>query len=318
MRSLEVGATPSREIFRRGNLRLVEYARSPDVKPVATPVVVIPSMINRHYVLDLLPGSSFVEALCLAGFHVQMIEWLEPHASDRFLTIDELFARRIAKALEVAAGSSPTGRVHLIGQCLGGTLGLIETLLRPERVASLTLMTTPVDFSDAGQLGTWAKAPLDVRALTDAYGNVPSSMLQGSFRWLKPSLSIGKARRLASRWRDDEFLQAFLALEMWSVDNVDFPAGCYRFLIEDLYRANKLVRGELVIEGRRLELSTLSVPVFDAMASDDHIVPLAMRLPAGTGVDRREYRGGHLGAVIGGGARRNFWPELVRWLKSRS
>lgn len=319
MRSIDLGSTPSHEVFRRGNLRLLEYERAPNVREREIPVVIIPSMINRHYILDLLPGSSFIEALCFAGYRVYSLEWLQPHASDRFLTIDELFERRIAKALDRVAKISPNGRIHLVGQCLGGTLSLIEALLRPDRIESLTLMTTPVDFAEAGQLGTWAQAPLDVDALTEAYGNIPSSLLQNSFKWLRPSLSLGKIRKLASRWRDEEFMRAFLALEMWAVDNVDFPAECYRFLIEELYRENKLAKGGLVIEGRALDLESLRVPIYDAVASDDHVVPMSMRLPkfeSRENVVRREFRGGHLGAVIGGGARKTFWPELIAWLKS--
>lgn len=316
-KDLEIGATPHREIFRRGNLRLLEYEPAPDVRERGTPVVVIPSLINRHYVLDLLPGASFIEALGLEGYRVYSIEWIQPHASDRHLTIDELFARRIDRALAVAEKKSRTGRFHLVGQCLGGTLGVIEALLRPERIETLTLMTTPVDFRDAGQLGAWAQAPLDVDALTDAYGNIPSSLLQSSFKWLRPSLALTKISRLAERWRDDDFMRAFLALEVWAIDNVDFPAQCYRFLIESLYRRNDLSEGRLEIEGRTLDLGALDVPVFDAMAADDHIVPRAMRLPrAGSEIVRREFRGGHLGAMIGGGARKTFWPELIRWLKS--
>ncbi len=323
MRGIELGSTPSREIFRRGNLRLIEYEAALGVREREIPIVIIPSMINRHYILDLLPGASFIEALCLAGFRVYALEWLQPHPSDRYMTIDELFERRIAKALDRVAKTSPNGRFHLVGQCLGGTLSLVEALLRPDRLETLTLMTTPVDFTEAGQLGTWAQSQLDVDLLTDAYGNIPSSLLQASFKWLRPSLSLNKIRKLASRWRDEEFLRAFLALEMWAVDNVDFPAECYRFLIEELYRENKLVKsgvdGGLVVEGRALDLCDLRVPIFDAVASDDHIVPTSMRLPkfaTRENVLRREYRGGHLGAVIGGGARKTFWPELIVWLTS--
>ncbi|MEK7357770.1 MAG: alpha/beta fold hydrolase [Bdellovibrionota bacterium] len=319
LRGLELGSTPNREIFRRGNLRLLEYEPAIDSVPQATPIVVIPSMINRHYILDLLPGASFIEALCLAGFTVYSLEWLQPHPSDRYLTIDELFTRRIDKALAVVAGRSPSGTFHLVGQCLGGTLAIVESLLRPERVQTLTLMTTPVDFAQAGQLGAWAQAPLDVEALTDAYGNIPSSLLQNSFKWLRPSLSLNKITKIAKRWRDEDFMRALLALEMWSADNVDFPADCYRFLIEELYRGNKLSRGGLVVAGRSLDLEELRLPIFEAVAADDHIVPRTMRLPllgSNPSIIRRDFKGGHLGAVIGGGARKTFWPELVAWLKS--
>lgn len=316
MKALEIGATPSREVFSRGNLRLLEYLPQ-TAKRSGVPVVFLPSLINRHYVLDLRPGRSLVEYLVMQGFPVYMIEWLAPRAEDRYLTFDRLFSARISKALEVVASQSESGKFHLAGHCLGGTLAAIEASLRPERIQSLSLLTTPIDFSHAGKLGDWTKAPgFDVDSLVEAYGNVPWPLLQSSFQLLRPSLVIGKWSRLMAKWQDTDFLLSFLGLEIWSSDNVSFPGLCYATLIREFYQNNALVSGELRVEGRTIDLSKFAKPVLDVVAVDDHIVPLSTRWPAQSRVARVDLAGGHIGALLGGRAQKTFWPELSQWLKS--
>lgn len=329
----KVGATPAEEIFKRGNLRLLKYRdlaarprtayrdlaprpRTAPGNPAATgtaaaertPIVIVPSLINRHYILDLLPQRSLVEAFLEAGFPVYMMAWGAPPAEDRYLTIEQLFRQRILKAIEKTGAA----KVHLVGQCLGGTIATIAAHLAPEKIASLSLLTAPIDFEKAGQLGAWANAPgFDVDALVDAYGNIPASLLQTSFQFLKPSMPLTKYTKLFSKRKDEEFLINFFAMEMWANDAIGFPGLCYKFLIEDLYRANKLAKNEVVIGGRRIDLTESPFPILDAMANDDHIVPPETRIRAGKKFD---LAGGHIGGVIGSQARKKFWPQWIQWL----
>jgi polyhydroxyalkanoate synthase len=302
---VKVGATPHDEIFSKGNLRLLRYRGE---VTQATPIVILPSLINRHYILDLLPERSLVETFVRAGFETYMLAWTNPPAEDRYLTPEDLFKRRILKAVDVASGGNR--KVHLVGQCLGGTLATMAALLAPEKFASLSLLTAPLNFENAGQLGTWAQAPdFDIDALVDAYGNVPAALLHTSFQFLKPSMPVTKVKKLFERRRDADFITNFIAMEMWANDVIGFPGLCYKFLIESLYRQNEIRLG-----GRKLDVGTLALPVLDAMATDDHIVPIETRLPLERAT-RFDLKGGHIGAVIGTSARKNFWPQWIEWLK---
>jgi polyhydroxyalkanoate synthase subunit PhaC len=326
LNKIAVGATPFDEIFVRGNARLIKYraieqqanadANSDEQR---TPLLILPSLVNRHYILDLLPGKSVVESFVANGFPVYMLTWLTPPDEDRYVSIEELFRLRILKAIEVAAAASPTGKVHLVGQCLGGTLAAIAANLAPEKIASLTLLTAPLDFESSGQLGAWAKAPgFDLDALVDAYGNIPARLLQTSFQFLKPSGHFTKLRKAFSKRADEDFMSTFIAMELWSNDAMAFPGECYRFLIRDLYQENRLVNGNLEIGNKRINLADHDFPVLDVVATDDHIVPLETRLPdlPGRRVTRMDLAGGHIGAIIGGHARKLFWPGWMTWLKN--
>jgi len=301
----QVGATAFDEVFQKGNLRFIKY-RGPRTQK--HPIVIIPSLINRHYILDLLPGRSLVEAFTQAGFETYMMAWGHPPAEDRYLTPEELFERRILKAIEMA--SRETGQVHLVGQCLGGTLATIAALIAPEKIATLSLLTAPLNFENSGQLGEWAKTEtLDIDALVEAYGNVPATLLHTSFQFLKPSMPFTKYSKLFARRKDEEFIINFIAMEMWANDAISFPGLCYKFIIEELYRKNQITLG-----GRRLDFEALKMPILDAMATDDHIVPIQTRLPLERAY-RKDLSGGHIGGVIGSSARKNFWPEWIEWLK---
>lgn len=316
-RRLQVGATSCTDIFVRGNARFVKFDSSDEA--TETPIVVIPSLVNRHYILDLLPEKSLIERFLANRFPVYMMKWENPPDEDRYLSIDDLFERRILKAISIAAAASPTGRVHLVGQCLGGTLASIAAALAPEKIASLSLLTTPIDFENAGQLGAWAKAPgFDVEALVEAYGNVPARFLQTSFQFLKPSGHFLKLQKAFARRKDPDFLVTFFAMEMWSNDAMAFPGQCYRFLIRELYQQNKLAHGELEVCGQRISLANSNFPIFDAVATDDHIVPneTRLKLVATSRLQQVELVGGHIGAVIGGYARKTFWPQWMTWLKN--
>lgn len=327
LQGLKIGATPSREVFTRGNLRLLAYEPLSGSSPTAetrAPVLFLPSLINRHYILDLMPGRSLVEHLLREGFPVYMIEWLPPRPEDQYLTFDDLFSRRIARAISETCSDSGFAKIHLIGHCLGGTLAAMESLLRPQRLKSLTLLTAPIDFQESGKLGVWAKSSdLDLRALTDAYGNIPWALLQTTFQMLKPALALSKLSRLMERWKDPEFLQMFLAIEMWSSDNISFPGLCYEALIRDLYQKNQLAKGEIRVEGQKLNLEELSIPTLEVIALDDHIVPPQTRLPELTGashgitIQKIDLNGGHIGSILGKRAQQSFWPEMTQWLKSQ-
>lgn len=309
----KVGTTPADEIVRENKWRLLRYRGEPTH---ATPVLLIPSLINRHYVLDLGPERSFVEYLVGRGHDVYIVDWGTPGREDRLLTFDTFCDRYIGRAVRYAARTAGSDRVHLLGYCLGGTLTAIHTALRPERIASLACVAAPIAFSDDGLLSTWTRVPgFDVGALIDAFGNVPWPLMQASFQMLKPTQSASKLVAVVDRATDDEFLDGFFALERWGTDNVSFPGNCYRKYIEDLYRGNKLLSGELTISGERIDLANIDCPTIAVTFEHDHIVPEASasvlldRISSADKVHDR-VRGGHVGAMVSRKAANGVWRVL--------
>ena len=313
-----VGSSPADVVHRENKWRLLRYRGK--TSPVhRTPVLLVPSLINKHYVLDLLPKRSFVEYLVQQGHDVFLIDWGTPSAEDRYLTFDDICGRYLARALRVACKASGQPKAHVLGYCLGGTMAVIHAAANPERVASLVALAAPINFHDDGLLSVWTRShAFDVNAIVDACGNVPWPLMQASFQPLKPTLNAVKVRSLLERSEDDVFLDTFFAIETWGVDNIDFPGECYRRYIDELYRGNALLAGEFRLGGKPARLENIKCPTLAVTFEHDHIVPHAscgILLDRIGATDKAQVHlpGGHVGAVISKRASSTLWPKLSTW-----
>jgi polyhydroxyalkanoate synthase len=311
-----VGSTPHQVVWTENKWRLLRFGRASAFR---TPVLLVPSLINRWYVLDLGPGRSLIEWLVAQGHDVLCIDWGTPGDEDRYLTWDDFAGRYVGRAVRVASRFGRSGDVHVLGYCLGGTLTASYVAAFPGRVASLLALAAPIDFDHAGIMSQWTRTPtFDVGALIEAFGNVPWPLMQASFQLLKPTLLAQKTVALLDRAWDDEFLEGFLATERWGTDNVSFPGACYARYITELYRENRLVRGGFSVAGRPAELAQIRCPLLALAFEDDHIVPLASAAPLVdrvASVDKQlvVQRGGHVGAVVSKKAADRLWPIMSQF-----
>jgi polyhydroxyalkanoate synthase subunit PhaC len=319
-----VGQTPHDVVWRENKWRLLHFRpTAPPAQRRRTPILLVPSLINRWYVLDLGPGRSFCEWLVGQGHDVYIIDWGTPGPEDRYLTFDDVCDRYLGRAIRQVARRAPDGEIHLLGYCLGGTLTTIHAAARPERIASMVALAAPIDFHDDGLLSTWTRTPtFDVGAIVDAFGNVPWPLMQASFHLLRPTAGLAKAVTLLDRAWDDEFLDGFLATERWGNDNVSFPGECYRRYIDELYRGNALVRGTLALSGTPARLAAIECPVLAVTFEHDHIVPTASAAALLTHISAKDkaqlhLAGGHVGAVVSRKAAQGLWPALSRWWSER-
>jgi polyhydroxyalkanoate synthase len=141
-----VGATPADVVHAENKWRLLRYRPRPEGLAYTTPVLMVPSLINRHYVLDLMPGKSLAEDLVARGHDLYVIDWGTPGPEDRFLSFDDVCDRYLGRAIRVAAQHSETAAVHLLGYCLGGTLAVSVQL-------ALKICRALLDLLAAGSLG---------------------------------------------------------------------------------------------------------------------------------------------------------------------
>ena len=309
----QVGTTPADVVHRENKWSLLRYRSE---RKHASPVLLIPSLINRHYVLDLMPGKSFAEYLAAQGHDVYCIDWGTPADEDRFVTFDDVCDRAIARALRVASESSPDGRAHVLGYCLGGTLAAIHAAAHPERVRSLTLVAAPIRFSDEGLLTAWTHTPtFDVRTMVDAMGLVPWQLMQGAFQLLRPTLALSKAVSLIDKATDDPFLDGFFALETWGNDNVSLPGAFFETYIQELYREDRLIRGDFSLSGARVDLARIACPVLCVTFEHDNIVPwksasVVLEHVSSETKQHLHLPGGHVGAMVSSSAKKKLWPTM--------
>ncbi len=325
---MELAPTPRDVVFRNAGLSVYRFRRpatgggtgAAASSPACAPLLLVPSLINRWYVLDLRPRSSLVEALTAAGVDVYCVDWGVPEDEDRYLTWDDVVARlaRSVRAVKRLAGAD---RLGLLGYCMGGTLAGIHAALHPDEVAALVNLAGPFDFEQAGVLRELVDPRwFDADAIAGA-GNIRAAQMQSGFQALRPTLALSKWVTFLDRAHDPSQREAFAALEAWGSDNVPFPAAAYTTYIKELYQQNLLVRGAHHAGGRRVDLSAIRCPVLTIVADADTICPP----PAATALNDRagsatkgvlRVPGGHVGAVVGSRASRELYPALCDWLKA--
>lgn len=313
--------SPKDTVLRDGTASLYRFRRTTEAAGAA-PVLLVPSLINRWYVLDLRPSASLARALVEKGLDVWCLDWGCPEDEDRYVTWDDVLARlsRIARVVRRKTGSP---KLSLLGYCIGGTLSGIHSAREPESVAGLINLAGPYDFSRAGFLGEMTDPRwFDVSAISEA-GNVSPLQMQSGFIALRPTNQLSKIVSLLDRGMDPEFRAAFEALDGWANDNIPFPAAAYETYIKELYQQNRLVRGEHAVAGSRIQLSAITAPVLTITAERDAICPpeaaLALnRLAGSKQKDALSVPGGHVGAVVGSRASSHLYPRIADWLVART
>jgi polyhydroxyalkanoate synthase len=190
-------------------------------------------------------------------------------------------------------------------------------------VKNLITMVTPVDFHVRdGLLNVWSQA-LDVDAMVDAFGNIPGDFMNWGFLMLKPfQLMVQKYLGFVSILDDEENLRSFLRMEKWIFDSPDQAGEAFRQFIKDFYQGNKLIKGEVEIGGRRVDLKNVTHPILNVYAKEDHLVPpvssLALEKHVGSqDVTTVAFPGGHIGIYVSGRAQKELAPTIARWIKER-
>jgi polyhydroxyalkanoate synthase len=319
-----VAPTPKDTVHRDGKASLYRFRRGNGAsrgKAAGThvPVLIVPSMINRWYVVDLRKGASLAAALSEeTPWDTYCLDWGIPEDEDRYMTWDDVVAR-LDRAVRFIQRTTGAPRVAIVGYCMGATLSAIYTALRPERVAALVNIAGPIDFNEAGRLGTMVDARWFDPAAITAAGNLGAQQMQSGFVALAPISSISKWVGFADRAHDPKSREAFGALETWASDNIPFPAAAYVTYIKELYQENRLLRGEHWVRGERVDLARVRCPVLTIVAERDAICPpkAATALNDATrGAVKQviQVPGGHVGAVVGSRASKELYPKMVEWL----
>jgi polyhydroxyalkanoate synthase len=313
-----VAATPADVMWQEGNARLLRYRRT--TPGARTPLLLVCSLINRPYVLDLLAERSVVGKLLERGHDVWLLDWGTPTAADATRSLADYALEQLPRAAAVVTERAGSDRLHLLGYCMGGTLSLMAIAADRVPAASLVAMATPVAMHDEGLLSLWCRAPgFEPAELAKAYGNVPPHVLQPAFKMLDPVSLATKFVHLDGKVEDDDFVRFFLAMETWLEDSVAFPGRAFVDWIA-LYRTDALRKGELVLDGTAIDLARVRCPLFHIIADGDYITPPASSLalesltstPAQTTM---RMSGGHIGLSTGRAAHERLWPAVSDWLQ---
>ncbi len=318
-KEINLSDTNSQLVAEAGSIKLFKY--KPEKKTANKPILLIPSFINRHYILDLLPEKSLLQFYLNSGFEVFLLNWGEPEEEDKLINFETLFDLHLDYLFSSIKLEAKTSQFHIVGQCLGGNIGLIYSLLKPENVASISLLTTPIDFDFGGKLKDWSRHhTLDLEKFIEARGNAPWLWMQMGFLGMKPTQIFLKYKKFLKKRNDLQFKRHFLALETWSFDNINVRGQFFLTLIQEFYRSNAWLADGFNLNGKKLMVADLKIPIAVLNAEDDHIVPLECTLQKSHIPKCKDFKiwnshGGHIGALIGSASQKIIWPDMLKWIQ---
>jgi poly(3-hydroxyalkanoate) synthetase len=301
-------ADPS-AIWTEGSSRLLDYGPA-----WGRPVVVVPSLVNRAYVLDLLPDHSMMRFLAARGVRPLLLDWGFPGETECDFTLTDYVAGRLVRAL-----ASFGGAVDVVGYCMGGLMALGALQQRPDLVLRLGLLATPWDFWAADAAGACRVAAL-LPALEPALalaGSLPIDALQMLFSLLDPGSVGAKYRDFGKQDQDSTRAHMFVAIEDWLNDGVPLAAPVAREVLGGWYGRNAAVAGTWRIAGLPVLPDAMGKACFVAIPGQDRLVPPESAKPLAASLRDAAILQppvGHIGMVAGSRARVALWEPLLTWL----
>jgi polyhydroxyalkanoate synthase subunit PhaC len=333
--AFEVGrnlaVTPGAVVFENELIQLIEYRPLTD-QVGARPLLIVPPAINKFYILDLEPANSFVRYAVEQGNTVFMVSWRNVTTEQGHLTWDDYLELGIAQAIDSALAITGADQLNALGFCVGGTLlGCAASVLAAcseQKIASLTFMTTMLDFSDPGEIGLLIdEAGVAAREGTIGKGGImPGEELAFVFSTLRGNDLIWPY--VSGNYLEGRQPDAFDLL-FWNADSTNLAGPMYCWYVRNTYLENNLcVPGKTVQCGVPLDLGQINVPTYVLASREDHIVPWrtayrTTKLVSGS-VRFVLAASGHIAGAINPASRnkRSFWidgklnEQAEQWLES--
>jgi polyhydroxyalkanoate synthase len=312
-----IATTPGKVIYQNAIMQLIQY--QPTTEKVAErPLLIVPPWINKFYILDLQPENSFIRWMVDQGRTIFLISWVNPEPTLASKTFADYIHEGLFEALGAVKAATGETDVDAIGYCIGGTMLATALALMAKRgdkrIRSATFFTAQTDFTEAGDLLLFVDDDqLDaIEKQMDAAGGV----LEG--RAMANTFNMLRSNDLIWSFVIDNYMKgkdpAKFDLLFWNSDATRMPKNVHLFYLREFYQKNRLACGEMAIDGERLDLGEVDIPIFMQAAETDHIAPHmsvynSARLFASKGNDKVVYMlagSGHIAGVVNHPAKRKY------------
>ena len=275
-----IATTEGHIVFRNDLFELIQY--TPLTKQVfERPYLMVPPCINKYYILDLQPENSVVRHMVAQGHTVFLVSWKNPDASMAKISWDDYVGKGVIKAIDVVKEIGDIQQINILGFCVGGTLtasALAVLAARNEHpAASLTLLTTLLDFANSGILDVFIDEGMvemrenSIGGKGGKYGMMSGLDLGNTFSFLRPN-------DLVWNYVVENYLKGNspppFDLLYWNGDSTNLPGAMYCWYLRHTYLQNDLVKpGKVSICGEKIDLGKIKCPAYVYASQEDHIVP---------------------------------------------
>jgi len=346
-----VATAPGKVVFQNELIQLLQFNPTTDTV-CEIPLLIFPPWINKFYILDLRPENSMIRWLTGQGLTVFVASWVNPDAHLAERTFEDYLKEGIYAATDAVKAQTNVDTVNTVGYCIGGTLlscALAHMAAKGDgRVASATFFAAQQDFSEAGDLllftnEDWLK---DLEQKMDAGGGVLSGQtMADTFNALRSNDLIWSF--FVNNYLMGKEPRPFDLL-FWNADQTRMPKALHLSYLRRFYGKNELAKGEMVLDGVKLDLKKVKTPIYVQSSKEDHIAPYrsvykGARLFGGP-VNFMMAGSGHIAGVINHPDAKKYqhwtnpalpptveewmagavehpgswWPNWAEWLKARS
>lgn len=313
---------PGPVLWDHGTTKLRDHRSARDGGKTARPrVLVIPSLVNRYYVLDLEREASFLRWLDANGFDPFVVDWDAPGYVERSFDLTDYITGRLEGALD-AVKREPGGPIHLVGYCMGGNLALALALRRQADITGLILLATPWDFhaENAGHAQMMGQIGRQMEPVLQILGELPVDMLQAFFSGLDPFQVLKKFQYFGTLDPASNGARRFVALEDWLNDGISLAAPVARECLTGWYGENTPQRLAWKVADKVVDPAAFDRPALNVIPGTDRIVP-----PGSAKALTRRFRhademvpnAGHIGMMVGRTAARDVWEPVAAWMRQR-
>ncbi len=268
--------TPAKIVFQNDLMQLIQYEPTTE-QQYKRPLVIFPPWINKYYILDLGEKNSFVKWATAQGYTVFVASWVNPDSKLAQKTFEDYMREGVFGALDAIEKATGEREVNAIGYCIGGTL-LSATLAYmaakgDNRIKSATFFAAQTDFSEAGDLQVF----------------IDDAQLKSMEETMKASGGYLDGAKMATTFnmlRSNDLIWSFVVnnyllgrepmrfdLLYWNADATRMPIRMHMFYLRECYRENKLAQGKMVLDGVKIDLSKVKIPMYLQSSKEDHIAP---------------------------------------------
>lgn len=272
---VNLATTPGKVIFRNDLFELLQYAPTTE-EVYKRPLLIIPPWINKFYILDLNQDKSFIRWAVSQGLTVFCISWVNPDARHADKDFYSYMTEGVFEALNQIETITGEKKVTAIGYCVGGTLTAASLAYMAakgdDRIASATLFTTQVDFTDAGDLKVFASEDRikNIEAEMEMAGYLEGRSMANAFNMLRPNDMIWSY--VVNNYLKGIEPMAFDLLT-WNSDSTRMPKANHSYYLRNCYLENRMGRGEMVLGDVTLDFSKIKIPIYNLATKEDHIAP---------------------------------------------
>lgn len=317
--------TPSQTALNVPGVRLRYYGGNPGSKRIA---LIVPAPIKRHYIWDMTPECSVVQRALQAGMQVYLAEWTGSSDRQDRLGLADYGYTLIDRCVRAIRTTHPSGPLFLFSHSLGGIFATIYAAMRPEQVAGLVLLETPLHFGRAsGSFTPLVQFGPRASNVAELFDNVPGSVLNLVSVTASPTtFHLERYGDFFASLGSSRLLKKHMRVERWMLDEAPMPGHLFEQVVENLYRQDSLMQGTLAIAGRTLSPASVTAPLLSVYDPHSVVIPpdsvIAFHEAAGSARKRLlSYDGdtgvgiAHVGVLVGENAHRRLWPEIFGWLE---